>query len=102
MASFGLNDSDIETIKTVTSAFNGVEQVLVFGSRAMDTYKRGSDVDLAIKGDVGLDEISKIKAILEEETFMPYFFDVVAFNSLENQAFIEHINQYGKVIYERA
>lgn len=38
---------------------------------------------------------------LEEETYLPYFFDVVAFNTIENQALKEHIQKYGKEIYTK-
>ena len=51
---FGLIERDIEYIVKAMKKFNEIEKAIVFGSRAMGNYKKGSDVDIAIIGD-GID-----------------------------------------------
>ncbi|WP_218838265.1 nucleotidyltransferase domain-containing protein [Bacillus sp. FJAT-45350] len=51
-----------------------VEQALVFGSRAMGNYKKGSDVDLAIVGDnISQKVLFELNDLLKEEYPLPYF-----------------------------
>jgi predicted nucleotidyltransferase len=53
--SFGLLDTDIETIILILRKYPKVERACIFGSRAKGNFKNGSDVDIAIKGsDLGL------------------------------------------------
>ncbi|MEW6606109.1 MAG: hypothetical protein AB1414_01475 [bacterium] len=40
--------------------------------------------------------------MLNEETPLPYFFDVVHYESINNPDLIEHINRMGKIIYKGA
>lgn len=49
---FGLKDSDITAIRQILSQFPEVQRALVFGSRAKGNHQNGSDVDLALKGDI--------------------------------------------------
>ena len=47
---FGLMESDIRYIKVALGKFGDIESGIIFGSRAMGNYKRGSDIDIAITG----------------------------------------------------
>ncbi|ABR46965.1 DNA polymerase, beta domain protein region [Alkaliphilus metalliredigens QYMF] len=96
----GLKEDDLKYIINVIKDFDEIEKAVVFGSRAEGSYKRGSDVDIAIYGEgVSFDTISTLKAKLEEEGPLPYFFDVVDYYNLENQDLKEHIDRVGKVIF---
>lgn len=46
----GLIESDIRYITITLAKFDEIECGIIFGSRAIGNYKRGSDIDLAIKG----------------------------------------------------
>ena len=48
---YGLPASAIAEIRKVFYSSPLVDEVIVFGSRAMGNYKPGSDIDLAILGD---------------------------------------------------
>ena len=74
--------------------------VVLFGSRAKGNYKPGSDIDLAVKGDrVSPRIVAQLADCLNEETPLPYFFDVVHYETLDNQALVDHIDRVGIVIY---
>ena len=77
-----------------------IEQIILFGSRALGNAKKGSDVDLAVVGtQVTQSLVDKLHATLEEDTLFPYFFDVVHLNTVQNPALREQIQARGYVIY---
>ncbi|HBY20300.1 MAG: DNA polymerase III subunit beta [Clostridiales bacterium GWE2_32_10] len=94
---FGLSDEDIIKIKTAIKELPEIESVIVFGSRAMGNYKKGSDVDLAILGKtVTKKTVHKINQLLNEECMLQYFFDIVDYECIKNDELKEHIDRYGK------
>ena len=78
-----------------------IEQIVLFGSRALGNAKKGSDVDLAVVGtQVTQSLVDKLHATLEEDTLFPYFFDVVHYDALTNPALKAHIDHEGRTLYE--
>ncbi len=99
---FGLTDKDIELVRSAIGETSGIEEVVVFGSRAMGNHKHGSDVDLALKGpDITLRTISRLSAHLNEELPLPYKFDVINYNTIDTPALTEHIDSFGKMLFRR-
>lgn len=99
---FGLSAEDIQQISDIILCFPEVYQAIIFGSRAMGNYKNGSDVDIALKGkNISHEIITEIKYRLNEETPMPYFFDVVDYDELQNKELLIHIDQFGKIFFSR-
>ena len=100
---YGLKKEDTEYIKNKLKEFKEIEKAVIFGSRAKGNYKKTSDVDIAIFGrNIDIDTISRLHAELEELSPMPYMFDIVSFNDIENKDLKEHIERVGKVIYIRS
>ena len=98
---YGLAESDFDQILGVFRKFPTVQSVVLFGSRAIGNYKQGSDVDLALKGKTNPSLANQIGGILNEETNLPYFFDVVDYHSIERKEFLEHIHKHGIEIYRK-
>ena len=97
---FGLTKHDTEVIVQTLASFAEVEEAVIFGSRAMGHAKRGSDVDLALKGKrLDRTTVTHVKFVLDEELPLPYFFDVVHYDSLTNTALKAHIDDKGKVLF---
>ena len=97
----GLSPKELEILKDVFKKFDDIKEVILFGSRALGTHKTASDIDLAIKGNVDINTLSKLKYTLEEDTNLPYFFDVVIYDNLENMELKKHIDEFGKIIWTR-
>ena len=97
----GLSTEDEIKIVSMLSHFSEISQALVFGSRAIGNYKQGSDVDIALKGQLKENTMPRLRGLLEELP-LPYFFDLLDYDATENPALKEHIDQYGKIFYERA
>ncbi|MFZ4675257.1 MAG: nucleotidyltransferase domain-containing protein [Nodosilinea sp.] len=97
---YGLSDSALEQVTEAIRQFDQIVAVVLFGSRAKGNYKPGSDIDLAVKGDrVSPRIVAQLADCLNEETPLPYFFDVVHYETLDNQALVDHIDRVGIVIY---
>ncbi|MGA2298610.1 MAG: nucleotidyltransferase domain-containing protein [FCB group bacterium] len=99
---FGLSEKAMELIFRVFKGFPEVEKVIIFGSRAEDNFKPGSDIDLVIKGeniDNSMAEV--IRNLLQEGLYLPYFFDVLDYKSIKNEKLKSHIDLYGVVFYEK-
>lgn len=93
---YGLTNKDMIQILTAVRMFPDIEEVLIFGSRAKGNYKRSSDVDLAIKGkNISYQTVTRLSTILNEDLPLPYFFDVVHYESLSNPALRDHIDRVG-------
>lgn len=100
--SFGLQDSDIGAISQILMNYDEIEEAYIFGSRAKGNYRNGSDVDIALKGaNIKRSLVLEISDILNEETNMPYRFDIVHFDRIDKKELSEHILRVGKVIYTR-
>ncbi len=97
---FGLIDRDIKYINMALRNFLQIDKAIIFGSRAMGNYKKGSDVDIAIVGEnIDNKTILSLNDYLNEVYPIPYFFDIVHYNSILNENLKNHIDKEGKIIY---
>lgn len=96
---FGLKDSDLKTIIKILENYPQIEQALIFGSRAKGNFKPGSDVDIVLKGNVE-DIITDIGFLLNEDSILPYKFDILDYSSISSTSLIDHIKRNGIVFYE--
>lgn len=96
---YGLPEEHIKIILDYIAKYSKIEEAVLFGSRALGTYKPGSDVDIALKGNA-VDSFlaAHLKSEIEEETCLPYFFDFVAYSKLSHKDLIRHIDKYGVVL----
>lgn len=47
---YGLTEAELKIIILVLEKFPDIEKAILFGSRAMGRQKRGSEIDIALKG----------------------------------------------------
>lgn len=99
---YGLKERDVKNIFYAIKRFSEIETVFVFGSRAIGNYKKGSDVDIAIKGaNITNNIVIKLSTILNEELALPYYFDVINYKTIENVNLKKHIDNIGKILYRK-
>lgn len=97
---FGLSDEELEQIVHVLQAFPNVKKGIIFGSRAKGTFKKGSDIDIALLG-TNLNEVpTKVAYILNEELLLPYFFDIIDYDAIATPELKEHIDRLGRQFYK--
>jgi predicted nucleotidyltransferase len=98
---FGLKDTDINKINEVFTLFKEVEEVILYGSRAKGNFRKGSDIDLTMKGaGLNLRLLNKVTHEIDE-LLLPYIVDLSIFDSIDNKELIDHINRVGIVIYSK-
>jgi len=96
----GLTDRDRKHIESALLKFPEIEKAIIFGSRAMGNSKKGSDVDLAIVGkNIIAVTALRLRTLLNEELPLPYFFDVVRYETIANDNLKRHIDEYGVVLF---
>lgn len=72
---------------------NGASKVILFGSRAKETARERSDIDIAV---CGVHDMEKLQEEIED---IPTLY-TVDLDTCENQLLLEDIEQYGRKIYE--
>ena len=98
----GLSQKDLTSIINLASSDPLIQELVLFGSRAKGSYKKGSDVDLAINcSELGDQAAIRLSIELNENTFIPYFFDVIDMKNITNQDLIEHIERVGIRLFQR-
>ena len=96
---FGLEQKTIDQIYSIFAKYNQIDQVIIYGSRAKGNYKKGSDIDLVIKGrDLDLSILQDIELEIDD-LLLPYTFDISIFEHLKDPDLIDHIQRVGQVFY---
>jgi predicted nucleotidyltransferase len=101
MASFGLSDQTLATVRAILADYPEIEQAILYGSRAKGTYRKGSDIDLTLVG-TGLDHrlLAQIAGCLEDSP-IPYQVDLSLKTDIDNPNLLAHIERVGVVFYRR-
>ncbi len=98
---FGLKEKSIIAIQEIISTNVNITEAVLFGSRAKGNFKNGSDIDLALKGELSLKDILSLMQKLDELN-LPHKFDLIIYNHIKEPALIDHIDRVGKIIYKKA
>lgn len=99
---YGLSEKQLKVVEETFKSFPEIEQAILFGSRTIDTFKEASDVDIAIKGKKADFNLAiKVKTCFEEKTNLPFFFDIISYQTIESKELKQHIRQKGRIIYTK-
>lgn len=101
MDNFGLPDKTIEMIKNLFRSYSEISEVKIFGSRARGNYKLGSDIDLAIFGKID-EKLLRHIAFELDELSTPYKFDVLNYDTVDNETLKQNIDKYGKLLHRNS
>lgn len=92
---FGIKESSLNLIRDTLFKYPEIEDALIFGSRAMGNYKTGSDIDIALKGHFPENLVVKISATLNQLLPLPYFFDILHYETIASPELKAHIDTFG-------
>ena len=98
---YGLSPDAIAGIREVLARFPEVSRAVLYGSRAMGTYRTGSDIDLTLFGEELAPSLFSAIEMALDDLLLPYTIDLSIFAQLANANLREHIERVGKVLYER-
>jgi predicted nucleotidyltransferase len=97
---FGLPPEELELIRAVFRRHPEIRRVKIFGSRATGHFVDPSDVDLALWGDLDARLLGRVLRELDELP-LPYTFDVETYETIRHPLLKRHIDEVGKILYER-
>ncbi len=99
---YGLNETELKTLNSLFSANTKIEQVILYGSRAIGNFKPFSDVDITLIGNaLTRYDVNHLMAEIDESS-LPYQFDISLFNNLNNEELKEEIQKKGVVLYKKS
>jgi len=98
----GLSQRSLNTLYGIFSKYNAVNRVILYGSRAMGTYKNGSDIDITLDVGEGFTDLDLLHVCGDlDESDLPYFVDCSILSGIGSPELREHVARVGKVLYER-
>ena len=91
----GLPPADSAAVLKLLKQQKGVEQVLLYGSRAMGRNHSGSDVDLCLVApSLKLEDVLLLGAHLDD-LLLPWRFDLQLQHCTDHPGLLEHIQRVG-------
>jgi uncharacterized protein len=98
---FGLPEQAIQEIQGALALYPEVEKAILYGSRATDTFKPGSDIDLALVGE-NLTHNHLLGIMFDlDDLLLPWMIDLSIFDTIDHPGLREHIGRVGQTLYER-
>jgi predicted nucleotidyltransferase len=96
----GLPDYTLNTLDAIFQKYSGIQEVILYGSRAKGNYRTGSDIDITLKTDDTFtrDDLLHVARDLDDSD-MPYFVDVSNYGQLTSESLKVHIDRVGKILY---
>ncbi len=96
MEGTGIKSVVIQEIRRLAQKY-GMEQVILFGSRARGDYRRVSDIDLAVRGG----DFDRFALDVDEETSTLLKYDFVNLDGRVQAELRASIEQEGRILYEK-
>ena len=96
---YGLSKKTIENLHSIFSKFKKIDQVILYGSRAMGNFKTGSDIDLTLVGpSLQMDDLLRIEGEVDD-LLLPYKVDLSLIHNIDDPEVLDHITRVGVVFY---
>ena len=97
----GIKPNNLKLILDVLSKNERVEDITIFGSRALGNYRPASDIDIALTGnELTLTDQAELSDKLDKLP-IPQFIDLLRYNTIESTELLEHIDTKGIALWSR-
>lgn len=98
---YGIPEYALDRIKAIFKTHPKISKVWLYGSRALGTYRLGSDIDLCLEGPLlNTTDLLQIENQLDD-LLLPWKIDLSIRQGIDNGDLLEHITQNGKILYEK-
>lgn len=98
---FGLSKRALDLLRGVFSDYPGIDQAIIYGSRAKGNYRNGSDIDITLVGSaLTFDDLLRIETGLDD-LMLPWRIDLSLLSHIDNPALLDHIARVGKLLWVR-
>ena len=96
----GLTPQYREMIRAILEKADRVDRAVLFGSRATGTFKRASDIDLALEGkNLNFSDLTFLRSEFAESS-LPYEVDLIIRADIANPELECRIATHGVIFYE--
>jgi predicted nucleotidyltransferase len=90
----GLSEKSLQAIANVVYSNERVQEAKIFGSRAIGTFREGSDIDICLIGEeLTLTDLNRISSELDELN-IPEMIDLVNFRTIKSENLLKHIENF--------
>jgi predicted nucleotidyltransferase len=97
---YGLPDRTLNTLDSIFQKYSGINEAVLYGSRAKGNFRAGSDIDISLKADETFTRTDLLHIAGDfDDSDIPYFVDVSIYAQLSNPELKAHIDRVGKVLY---
>lgn len=87
-------------LKDIFRQYASIKRVILYGSRALGSYRHGSDIDLCIEGsELSIADLLKIENQIDD-LLLPWKVDLSLKHHIDNPNLRQHIQRVGITIYE--
>lgn len=94
----GLPCGILEKLQAELSHYPQVQHAILFGSRAMGTYRANSDIDLCLDApDLPFQSFLQLASVLDE-LVLPHSLDLILKHHIDNPDLLNHIQRVGLVV----
>ena len=99
---FGLDVDTLREIRRAIEEVEGIQKVLIYGSRAQGYDRKGSDIDLTLIGE-SLQQKNSVDLLMDklDELHLPYKFDISLFKEIQDLNMVAEILRTGQTFYTR-
>lgn len=92
--SHGLSDSELLIIRDIFITYRDkITRVGLFGSRATGKYRKNSDIDLVVYGELTEAEINRIWTLFDNSN-LAYKVDIVAYDLISYPKLKNHVDEF--------
>ncbi|OHE74629.1 MAG: hypothetical protein A2007_05000 [Verrucomicrobia bacterium GWC2_42_7] len=95
MSPFGLDERTITAMLCILKKYPEIKRVSIFGSRATNTFKSHSDIDLVCFDDVNESVLSSILCDFDQSS-IPYKIDFILYNKITHPLLKQNIDLTAK------
>jgi predicted nucleotidyltransferase len=97
---FGLTETAFSYLQELFDHYNNdLKEVVIYGSRAVGDYRNGSDIDLAIKGNIKEEQLLELMQKIDSSS-IPYEVDLSNYEELESPNLKQHIDECGIIFWQ--
>lgn len=101
MTSAGLPEAAVQQLRALFRDYPTIRRVVLYGSRAKETYRKRSDIDLCVEAaDMTFSELLAIENRVDD-LLLPWKVDLSLLRQIESPDLLEHIQRVGKVFYDK-
>ena len=98
---YGIPENKLVKVVGTISRESRVEGIVLYGSRAKETFRLGSDIDLCLEAP-GLDSPALLRIENElDDLLLPWKIDIAIRDRIRDPDLLEHIARVGKTLYLR-